>query len=108
MVEVRHFPVISAVVDGANVGKNKSMQYASTCPGMTDSLMNEVLIIAMMNSTKYAGTCYFGTSTAYQGGLWQRIWNCLFPDCTSDEELACVLHHEAGGHGLAKLWMKLL
>ena len=43
------------------------MQYASTCPGMTGPLMNEVLIIVMMNSAKYAGTCYFGTSTAYQG-----------------------------------------
>lgn len=90
---------------GTHVGgdNNKCMQYASTCPGMTDPLMNEVLIIVMMNSTKYAGTCYFGTSTAYQGDYGRGYGIAYFPIGTSDEELACVLHHEAGGHGFAKL-----
>lgn len=64
---------------------------------------NEVLIIVMMNSAKYAGTCYFGTSTAYQGDYGRGYGIAYFPIGTSDEELACVLHHEAGGHGFAKL-----
>jgi thiol-disulfide isomerase/thioredoxin len=90
---------------GTHVGgdNNKCMQYASTCPGMTGPLMNEVLIIVMMNSAKYAGTCYFGTGTAYQGDYGRGYGIAYFPIGTSDEELACVLHHEAGGHGFAKL-----
>lgn len=82
---------------------NKCMQYAATCPGMTDPLMNEVLIIVMMNSTRYAGTCYCGTSTAYQGDYGRGYGIAYFPIGTSDEDLASVLHHEAGGHGFAKL-----
>lgn len=90
---------------GTHVGgdHNKCMQYAATCPGMTDPLMNEVLIIVMMNSTTYAGTCYFGTSTAYQGDYGRGYGIAYFPIGTSDEDLASVLHHEAGGHGFAKL-----
>lgn len=90
---------------GTHVGgdDNKCMQYAATCPGMTDPLMNEVLIIVMMNSTTYAGTCYFGTSSAYQGDYGRGYGIAYFPIGTSDEDLASVLHHEAGGHGFAKL-----
>lgn len=90
---------------GTHVGgdNNKCMQYAATCPGMTDPLMNEVLIIVMMNSTTYAGTCYFGTSSAYQGDYGRGYGIAYFPIGTSDEDLASVLHHEAGGHGFAKL-----
>lgn len=79
------------------------MQYAATCPGMTDPLMNEVLIIVMMNSTLYAGTCYWGSSSAYQGDYGRGYGIAYFPIGTSDEDLASVLHHEAGGHGFAKL-----
>lgn len=91
--------------EGTHVGgdDNKCMQYAATCPGMTDPLMNEVLIIVMMNSTTYAGTCYFGTSSAYQGDYGRGYGIAYFPIGTSDEDLASVLHHEAGGHGFAKL-----
>lgn len=91
--------------EGTHVGgeHNKCMQYAATCPGMTDPLMNEVLIIVMMNSPTYAGTCYYGTSTAYQGDYGRGYGIAYFPIGTSDEDLASVLHHEAGGHGFAKL-----
>lgn len=90
---------------GTHVGgeHNKCMQYAATCPGMSDPLMNEVLIIVMMNSPTYAGTCYYGTSTAYQGDYGRGYGIAYFPIGTSDEDLASVLHHEAGGHGFAKL-----
>lgn len=90
---------------GTHVGgdNNRCMEYASACPGMTDQLMNEVLIIVMMNSPAYAGTCYYGTSTAYKGDYGRGYGIAYFPIGTSDEDLACLLHHEAGGHGFAKL-----
>ena len=87
--------------DGTLVGGNdsKCMDYAKAAVG--EDRMENVLIIVAMNSTRYAGTCYMyytdhgdygcGTSVAY------------FPIGTSDEGLAQLVHHEAGGHGFSKL-----
>ena len=87
--------------DGTLVGGNdsKCMDYARKA--VSDDRMDNVLIIVAMNSTRYAGTCYMyypsqgdygcGTSVAY------------FPIGTSDEGLAQLVHHEAGGHGFSKL-----
>ena len=87
--------------DGTLVGGNdsKCMDYARKA--ISDDRMDNVLIIVAMNSTRYAGTCYMyhtdhgdygcGTSVAY------------FPIGTSDEGLAQLVHHEAGGHGFSKL-----
>ena len=87
--------------NGTEVGGNdsKCMEYARKVIG--DDRMDNALIIVAMNSTKYAGTCWMyypsggdygcGTSVAY------------FPIGTSDEGLEQLVHHEAGGHGFAKL-----
>ena len=87
--------------DGTLVGGNdsKCMDYARKA--ISDDRMDNVLIIVAMNSTRYAGTCYMyhtdhgdygcGTSVAY------------FPIGTSDEGLAQLVYHEAGGHGFSKL-----
>lgn len=87
--------------NGTQVGGNdvKCMDYARQVVG--DDRMNDVLIIVAMNSPRYAGTCYMyypsegdygsGTSVAY------------FPIGDDDEGLAQLVHHEAGGHGFAKL-----
>ena len=87
--------------NGTQVGGNdtKCMDYARKVVG--DDRMNDVLIIVAMNSPRYAGTCYMyypsggdygcGTSVAY------------FPIGDDDEGLAQLVHHEAGGHGFAKL-----
>lgn len=87
--------------EGTKVGGNdsKCMDYAKRIVG--DDRMDNTLIIVAMNSTRYAGTCYMyypdhgdysvGTSVAY------------FPIGETDESLARIVHHEAGGHGFAKL-----
>ena len=87
--------------DGTLVGGNdsKCMDYAKKA--VSEDRMENVLIIVAMNSTRYAGTCYMyytdhgdygcGTSVAY------------FPIGTSDEGLAQLVRHEAGGHGFSKL-----
>lgn len=86
---------------GTQVGGNdsKCIDFAQKAVG--DVRMDNVLIIVAMNSPKYAGTCYMyypsggdcgsGTSVAY------------FPIGEDDEGLAQLVHHEAGGHGFAKL-----
>ena len=87
---------------GTHVGGNDTncINYALTT--VSNSQMDNTLIVVMMNSYTYAGTCYMyspvspndyssGTSVAY------------FPIGTSSDALAQVLHHEACGHGFAKL-----
>lgn len=86
---------------GTLVGGNDArvLEYAQKV--LPINRMDEALIIVMMNSTQYAGTCYMyypssgdysnGTSIAY------------FPIGTDETAFEQVLHHEAGGHGFAKL-----
>lgn len=87
--------------DGTLVGGNDSRCFDYARGAVGDSRMDDVLIIVAMNSTKYAGTCYMyyandgdysrGTSVAY------------FPIGENEEDMAPLVHHEAGGHGFSKL-----
>ena len=89
--------------EGTQVGGNdtRCLEYARHA--VTDEQMDNTLIIVAMNSTAHGGTCYMydpssdsadygcGTSVAY------------FPIGETDDGLAQLVHHEAGGHGFAKL-----
>lgn len=69
------------IIDG-----EKYIHYSNIPGGM--------LCIVVLNSTRYAGTCYIytdGTAVAY----------C--PLHEKDDLFAEVIHHEAGGHGFARL-----
>ncbi|MBO5075647.1 MAG: redoxin domain-containing protein [Bacteroidales bacterium] len=88
-----------------HVGGNdfKAMEYARKA--ISEERMNDAVIVVMMNSTAFAGTCYMydpvhsaeldyfgnGTSVAY------------FPVGVNEEALEQLIRHEAGGHGFAKL-----
>lgn len=89
--------------EGTQVGGNDflCMDYARNI--IPEDKMEDVLITVAMNSSNFGGTCYMywpssvgvdygkGTSVAY------------FPVGTDDETLSALVHHEAGGHGFAKL-----
>ena len=89
---------------GTSVGGNDElcMAYAQSV-GFTDAQMQDVLIIVMMNSTQYAGTCWMYYNTGYTSDYGRGTAVAYFPIGTSYADLATVLHHEAGGHGFAKL-----
>lgn len=91
--------------EGTHVGGNDElcMQYAQEALDFTDEEMNEMLIIVMMNSPKYAGTCWMYYSTAYPVDYGRGYAVAYFPAMAGNEALTTVLHHEAGGHGFAKL-----
>ena len=88
-----------------HVGGNdfKAMEYARKA--ISEERMNDAVIVVMMNSMAFAGTCYMydpvhsaeldyfgnGTSVAY------------FPVGVNEEALEQLIRHEAGGHGFAKL-----
>ncbi|MBM6720215.1 redoxin domain-containing protein [Bacteroides gallinaceum] len=91
--------------EGTRVGGNDGlcMQYAQAAFNFTDEQMQDVLIIVMMNSTRYAGTCWMYYNTGYTSDYGRGTSVAYFPIGTSYEDLATILHHEAGGHGFAKL-----
>jgi hypothetical protein len=86
---------------GTQVGGDdgKCMDFARKIIG--DSRMDNVLIIVAMNSTKYAGTCYMYYPSGGDYGVGTSV--AYFPIGEDDEGLAQLVHHEAGGHGFAKL-----
>lgn len=88
--------------DGTLVGGNDSIVFKYAQKAISADRMDEALIVVMMNSLRYAGTCYMyypESNNDYGNG----VSISYFPVGVSDIELAQVLHHEAGGHGFAKL-----
>lgn len=63
--------------------------------------MDNVLIIVAMNATKHAGTCWMYHPSSGDYGIGTSV--AYFPVGEDDEGLARLVHHEAGGHGFAKL-----
>lgn len=65
--------------------------------------MDEALIIVAMNSEVYAGTCYMYYPSEVSGTYGTGPSIAYFPKGTDAEMFAQLLHHEANGHGFAKL-----
>ena len=75
----------------------------SLASGIVDSAaMKNTLMIVLLNMKEYGGTTYlsfYNTVTDY--GMGRAI--AYIPLCTSSEQFAAVVQHEAGGHGFGKL-----
>ncbi len=87
--------------DGTRVGGTdvKCMDYALLA--VPEDRMENTLIIVAMNSPRYGGTCYMYNPAGGDYGCGTSV--AYFPVGTTDEGLAQLVHHEAGGHGFAKL-----
>lgn len=87
---------------GTEVGGNndKCMDYALRA--VPEDRMDNTLIVVAMNSPAYGGTCYMYNPMT-QGDYGSGTSVAYFPIGESDEGLAQLVHHEAGGHGFAKL-----
>ena len=88
--------------DGTYVGGDnlKCIDYARKV--VAEDRLDNTLIIVAMNARKYAGTCWMYDPTA------EKDWGeglsvAYFPLGDTDETLAELVHHEAGGHGFGKL-----
>lgn len=86
---------------GTEVGGNDQQAFNYALKAISEERMDEALVIVMMNSTNYAGTCYMYLSDAGDYGNGTSV--SYFPVGTDETALEQVLHHEAGGHGFAKL-----
>lgn len=88
--------------EGTHVGGNDQivMQYAMEV--LTQDQMDDALIIVLMNRKYYAGTCYMYYH--FDGDYGRGLSIAYFPLGEDDLVFEQLLHHEAGGHGFAKLY----
>lgn len=91
--------------DGTYVYGNNELcfDYAQKVPSLQTKGLDDALIVVMLNSPRYAGTCYMYYISEIKNNYGRGVSVSYFPLGTSDKNLATVLLHEAGGHGFAKL-----
>ena len=84
------------------VGGNDNAVFNYAQKAITTDRMDEALLIVAMNSDNYAGTCYMyypDNNAGYGNG----VSVAYFPRGGDETTFAQLLHHEACGHGFAKL-----
>ena len=69
---------------------------------ITDDRLDEAMVIVAMNSDKYAGTCYM-YNPSFNNNYGSGLSISYFPKGGDATTFAQLLHHEALGHGFAKL-----
>ena len=88
--------------NGTEVGGSDERCIEYALKAVSADRMDNTLIIVAMNSDKYAGTCWMHDSVS-ENDYGSGTCVAYFPIGTSDEGLEQLVHHEAGGHGFAKL-----
>lgn len=89
--------------DGTLVGGNDNKCFEYALNAVSEDRMDEALIIVAMNSDAYAGTCYMYYPESATGPYSSGPAVAYFPKGTDQATFAQLLHHEANGHGFAKL-----
>ncbi|MBQ8674250.1 MAG: hypothetical protein IJ511_09470 [Bacteroides sp.] len=88
--------------DGTLVGGNDNAVFDYALKAISEEEIDEALLIVAMNSDNYAGTCYMyypENGAGYGNG----VSVSYFPRGGDATTFAQLLHHEACGHGFAKL-----
>ncbi len=88
--------------DGTLVGGNDNIVFTYAQKAISDERMDEAMIVVAMNSDNYAGTCYMYYPEE-NAGYGNGVSVSYFPKGGDEETFAQLLHHEACGHGFAKL-----
>ncbi|MBO7186723.1 MAG: leucine-rich repeat protein [Alistipes sp.] len=88
---------------GTLVGGNDNTVFNYALNAISEEEMDEALLIVAMNSDNYAGTCYMYYPTYAAGSYGSGVSVAYFPKGGDAETFAQLLHHEACGHGFAKL-----
>ena len=85
------------------VGGNDNAVFDYALKAISEDEMDEALLIVAMNSDNYAGTCYLYYPTYSTGTFGSGVSVAYFPRGGDEATFAQLLHHEACGHGFAKL-----
>ena len=89
--------------DSTYVGGSDNACFEYALNAISENDMDEALIIVSMNSDNYAGTCYMYYPTYTTGTYGSGPSVAYFPRGGDATTFAQLLHHEACGHGFAKL-----
>ncbi len=88
---------------GTHVGGNDNKCFNYAMKVVSEDQMDETLVVVILNSNRFAGTCYMyypvNSGTDYGKGAAVAY----FPKSHNAETFAELLHHEANGHGFSKL-----
>lgn len=87
------------MVGGSNT---QCMEYALKAVPQ-EKMDNTLIIVAMNEAWRFGGTCYFFDPASGNNDYGCGFAIAYFTAGGNDETLASSLHHEAGGHGFAKL-----
>lgn len=82
---------------------DKVLAYTKKIPALESIDDDHLTSIVMINSTKYAGTCYMSQPNNKSSNYGQGFAIAYFPIGTTYEYLRQVLTHEANGHAFGKL-----
>lgn len=88
---------------GTYVYGNDSKCFEYALNAVSEKEMDETLIIVVMNSNAYAGTCFMYYPTNIMTDYGSGVSVAYFPKGQDEETFAQLLHHEACGHGFSKL-----
>ena len=88
---------------GTLAGGNDNAVFNYALKAISAEEMDEALLIVAMNSDAYAGTCFMYYPTETDGTYGSGPSVSYFPKGGDAETFASLLHHEACGHGFAKL-----
>ncbi len=87
---------------GTYVGGDDDTVFGYATNAISEERINEAMMVVMMNSTEYAGTCWMYVM-GYPGDYGTGPSISYFPVGSDSEMFRQVLNHEANGHGFAKL-----
>lgn len=79
----------------------KCFEYAKNV--IAENQLDKTLIIVVLNTNRYAGTCYMYAPEKETGDHAPGAAIAYFPKGENQQIFAQLLHHEACGHGFAKL-----
>ena len=90
---------------GSAVSGNDATVFEYTKKAVSEEKMDETLTIVVMNDLRYGGTCVMYSDPASTGdwGSGAAIAYLPLSSSSAHDTFAQVIHHEAGGHGFAKL-----
>lgn len=89
--------------DGTLVGGSDDAVFSYAQEAISADRIDEALLIVAMNSDAYAGTCYMYYPESATGTYGSGPSVAYFPKGEDEDMFAQLLHHEANGHGFAKL-----
>lgn len=90
-------------VDGIFVSENDDKCFEYALKAVDEQDMDETLIVVAMNSDIGIGVCYMYRPESVSGTYGSGVSVAYIPKGGDKETFAQLLHHEACGHGFAKL-----